>query len=427
MENHQESLKKVHHYNHDDSCKFSRWTTKECYQFMSARKWHRVAEFYSEMVKGQSNLEAVFQREVLLQIPAIQDEAKTKEYTVESAVGSFPVEDRTGRWARVTFKIVLSYHGPSFGGWQKQPGLNTVQELVEKALGKFIDDKKAQQLMDKNLPLEGCAVVAGRTDKGVSACQQVCSFYTWRKDVKVQDIADAINSISPGTIRVVSATKVSREFHPNFSAKWRRYLYIFPLEEELVWQHRKDVADKYSSDAHQLNQCAENLEQQCAGNFAEENNACAIGNAKDEVVPGNKPTGFEVSRVNHLLRQIEGKLLSYKMFARDTKPSRNIGPPTECFVYHARAMEASLPCAKDGSHTKAMCIELVANRFLRKMVRVLVATVIREAVAGADDDALLKLMGATCRRATAPPAPPDGLCLVDVGYAEFDGTNCLIP
>ncbi|KAL3585591.1 hypothetical protein D5086_012458 [Populus alba] len=31
------------------------------------------------------------------------------------------------------------------------------------------------------------------------------------------------------------------------------------------------------------------------------------------------------------------------------------------------------------------------------------------------------------RRATAPPAPPDGLCLVDVGYTEFDPQNCVIP
>ncbi|KAL3332101.1 hypothetical protein AABB24_032622 [Solanum stoloniferum] len=115
------------------------------------------------------------------------------------------------------------------------------------------------------------------------------------------------------------------------------------------------------------------------------------------------------------------------MFARDTKASRNIGPPTECFVFHARAIETSIPCAKDGSHMKTMCIELVANRFLRKMVRVLVATAVREAAAGADDDALLKLMDATCRRATAPPAPPDGLCLVDVGYTDYDIRHCLIP
>lgn len=37
------------------------------------------------------------------------------------------VKDGTGRWARATFKIVLSYHGNSFDGWQKQPDLNTVQ------------------------------------------------------------------------------------------------------------------------------------------------------------------------------------------------------------------------------------------------------------------------------------------------------------
>lgn len=36
-----------------------------------------------------------------------------------------------------------------------------------------------------------------------------------------------------------------------------------------------------------------------------------------------KPNSFTVSHVNMLLKQLEGKLLSYKMFARDTKPSRN--------------------------------------------------------------------------------------------------------
>jgi len=47
---------------------------------------------------------------------------------------------------------------------------------VEKSLGRFVDEKKAQQLKEQCKPLEGCASVAGRTDKGVSALQQVCSF-----------------------------------------------------------------------------------------------------------------------------------------------------------------------------------------------------------------------------------------------------------
>ena len=66
-----------------------------------------------------------------------------------------------------------------------------------------------------------------------------------------------------------------------------------------------------------------------------------------------------------------------------------------------------------------LCIDL-------QMVRVLVATAVREAAAGAEEDALLKLMDATCRRATAPPSPPDGLCLVDVGYTDFDKKICFI-
>lgn len=61
------------------------------------------------------------------------------------------------------------------------------------------------------------------------------------------------------------------------------------------------------------------------------------------------------------------------------------------------------------------------------MVRVLVATAIREAAAGAEEASLVKLMDATCRRATAPPAPPYGLSLVDVGYGEFNANNCFIP
>ncbi|PHT42902.1 hypothetical protein CQW23_16927 [Capsicum baccatum] len=108
--------------------------------------------------------------------PADHEDAEIREDHEKSEFVSFPVKERGGRWARINFKIVLSYHGGSFDGWQKQPDMNTVQGLIERSLGEFVDEKKAQLLKDKNLPLEGCAVVAGRTDKGVSASQQVCSF-----------------------------------------------------------------------------------------------------------------------------------------------------------------------------------------------------------------------------------------------------------
>ncbi|XP_057980936.1 uncharacterized protein LOC131166419 isoform X5 [Malania oleifera] len=286
------------HYNHTDPCKHFRWTARECYQFMYARSWQQVLDFYSNVVNGRLQLSALFETKTH-QVPEILEAFDDTE------LRNIQIGDRTGRWARVTFKIVLSYHGGSFDGWQKQPGLNTVQGLVERSLGKFIDEKKVQQLKDKCLPVEGCAIVAGRTDKGVTALQQILG---------------------------------------------GRMLRFKMLKMPSTVQHQE------SSESH----------------------LC--------------------------LR----------------------GPPTECFVYHARAAEARLPSPDHGEGTKVMCVELVANRFLRKMVRVLVATAIREAAAGAGDDALLKLMDATCRRATAPPAPPDGLCLADVGYTEFDPHICLI-
>ncbi|KAK9683988.1 hypothetical protein RND81_10G179300 [Saponaria officinalis] len=405
-----DDTEKLHlHYLHSHPSIYIRWTARECYEYMYAKPWAAVNDFYSDLVNGRSSLSDLFGAK-------IQTEGDAAESPDEYAHDFSLPEDQLGRWARVTYKIILSYHGAYFDGWQKQPGLNTVQRLIEKSIGTFVDDKKAQQLKAKGLPVDGMVVVAGRTDKGVTGLNQVCSFYTWRKDVKIEDIERAINAAAPGNLRVITVSQVSRAFHPNFCAKWRRYLYIFPLSE---------------GDGGEQNICSGKIlewrKSETTEDSAEEKAEGSPSEIDSDMT--KKLTSFSVTRVDQLLRHLEGKLLSYRMFARDTKASRNIGPPTECFVYHARATEARLPCSnKDHADgVKTMCIELVANRFLRRMIRVLVATVVREAAAGSEDDILLKLTEATCRRATAPPAPPDGLCFVDVGYSDFDPQICFIP
>ncbi|XP_020109229.1 uncharacterized protein LOC109724721 [Ananas comosus] len=417
-----ESAKPYVHYNHTDASHRSRWTARESYQYMYARPWDKVVGFYSRMVrggKGASSLSILFPNENLESLESTENNQGCDEKASVISNG------KGGRWERVTFKIVVSYHGGSFDGWQKQPGLNTVQGLVEKSLGKFVDERKAKQLKEKSLPVEGCAVVAGRTDKGVTALQQVCSFYTWRKDVESRDIMDAVNEAAPEKLRALLVSKVSREFHPNFVAKWRRYFYIFPLDEE------EPQIDSIGREFSKIADCSINDKLDGRHRLEQEEQSITSlnGNGDDsEDNTSTKPKSFCVSKVNRLIQQLEGKSLSYKMFARDTQASRSTGPPTECFMFHSRAAETKLPCVNedDGGGMRVMCVELVGNRFLRKMVRVLVATAIREAAAGADDDALLNLMDATCRRATAPPAPPEGLCLVDVGYGEFKQENCLI-
>jgi len=198
------------HYKHTDACHHLRWTAKESYEYMYARPWSRVVDFYADLVRagaGTAGLAKLFGKD-------------EKDYTLdttgenyvttssEKQTATISTKDRGGRWERVTFKIVLSYHGGSFDGWQKQPNLNTVQGLIEKHLGQFVDERKAKQLEARSLPIEGCAVVAGRTDKGVTALQQVCSFYTWRKDVKSGDIKHAISEAAPHKLKPLHVSEV---------------------------------------------------------------------------------------------------------------------------------------------------------------------------------------------------------------------------
>ncbi|XP_040998547.1 uncharacterized protein LOC121244513 isoform X3 [Juglans microcarpa x Juglans regia] len=348
------------HYNHTDPCRYERWTARESYEFMHTRPWQEVVDFYSNSVNGRASiLSALFG----IETHRVHNDAEILEVSDKIELESVSAEDRTGRWARLTFKIVLSYHGGSFDGWQKQPGLNTVQGVIERSLAKFVDERKVQLLKDKGLPVEGSVVVAGRTDKGVTALQQVCAFSSWRKDIKPRDIEEAINGAVPRNLIVGSVSEVSRSFHPNFSAKWRHYFYILPFND---WEGGEQGSES-GQDAENL-RCNENTDEQRIG--CDECNVGTvedlINDYKDDHENGKKRRTFSIIRVNQLLQQLEGKLLSYKMFARDTKASRNVGPPTQCFVYHARAAEARLPCSDHGEGRKVMCVELVANRFLRK-------------------------------------------------------------
>jgi tRNA U38,U39,U40 pseudouridine synthase TruA len=60
--------------------------------------------------------------------------------------------------------------------------------------------------------------------------------------------------------------------------------------------------------------------------------------------------------------------------------------------------------------------DFVADAFLRRQVRVLVATAMREALSGADDEVLVEIARSGDRTRTARAAPAEGLTLARVGY-----------
>ncbi|MBK6684839.1 MAG: hypothetical protein IPG45_10225 [Deltaproteobacteria bacterium] len=116
-------------------------------------------------------------------------------------------------------------------------------------------------------------------------------------------------------------------------------------------------------------------------------------------------TGVDIARLDRMLGALQGRRC-FGAFARDTPP----GQSTVRSLREARARREQV----DG---QAMIrFDLLADAFLRRMVRVLVATAIREAVAGAADEALVVLAAAGDRRGTALPAPAEGLTLSRVIY-----------
>lgn len=113
----------------------------------------------------------------------------------------------------------------------------------------------------------------------------------------------------------------------------------------------------------------------------------------------------DVGRVDAMLAALVGRR-DFNAYARETP----LGKKTEKTLIEARARAVA------GESGPIVRFDIAGDAFLRRQVRVIVATALREAAAGADTDVLLRLAEGGDRRATALPAPSDGLYLVKVGY-----------
>lgn len=115
------------------------------------------------------------------------------------------------------FKLIISYDGTSFFGFQKQIGLRTVQNELEVALSKICKDEVE-------------VYASGRTDKGVHALGQVVHFDT-TINITPNGLKRALNSSLPQDIYVKSAEIVRGDFHARFSAIKKEYLYLVDIGE----------------------------------------------------------------------------------------------------------------------------------------------------------------------------------------------------
>jgi tRNA pseudouridine38-40 synthase len=127
-------------------------------------------------------------------------------------------------------KLILSYDGTEFGGWQVQPGRTTVQGALASAIGR---------LSGENVLPQG----SGRTDAGVHALAQVASFVT-ASAIPVENWMRALNDTLPVSIRVLEVTEAAPEFHARKSARAKTYRYRIhrgavcpPFLARYVWHY----------------------------------------------------------------------------------------------------------------------------------------------------------------------------------------------
>lgn len=134
------------------------------------------------------------------------------------------------------YKIVVSYDGTDYFGWQKQPRKKTIQGELEDVLFRF---------KDKRIPVTG----AGRTDAGVHALGQVAHFRA-QLDLDEKDLLRALNGQLPSDIRITSLARVDSEFHARKSALSKVYQYricnhptISPFDMRFVlhWPPRLNI------------------------------------------------------------------------------------------------------------------------------------------------------------------------------------------
>jgi len=272
-------------------------------------------------------------------------------------------------------KLILSYDGSEFAGWQVQPGRATVQGTLASAIGR---------LSGENVLPQG----SGRTDAGVHALAQVASFVT-ASSIPVENWVVALNDILPSSIRVLEVREAPPEFHARKSARAKTYRYRMyrgavcpPFLARYVWHH-----------PYPLNQAA-------------------MAAAAGATVGKHDFTSFaavDPERVERMTAGAEenGAIAEALKTAGKSTTAASMIVPT-----NIREVFSSL-WTREGDE---LVYTIRGTGFLHHMVRNLVGTFVLVGKGSVSLEDFERILAARERSAAGPTAPAAGLYLVGVEY-----------
>ena len=143
-------------------------------------------------------------------------------------------------------KLVVTYDGTEFRGWQIQPDQRTVQATLEEAIAAVIGHQAS-------------LTSSGRTDAGVHALGHVANFRTSSR-LPPERLLAAVNAHLPPDVVVNRVDDVPIEFNANRDArgKWYRYTILCsPVRD--VFRRRYVYEVRYPLDSERMHRAARTL------------------------------------------------------------------------------------------------------------------------------------------------------------------------
>lgn len=249
----------------------------------------------------------------------------------------------------MAYLLTIAYDGTDFNGWQAQgkESLRTVQEVMEDA---------AREIFHCGVKI----TASGRTDAGVHALGQTCSFCV-STTVPPEKIADCFNCVLPKDVRVLESRAVNDGFDACRSAKRKTYVYSVYFSER-----ENPLLERYA------------------------------------VRVGGKWNGELLSQAVKLM---EGEH-DFKAFCAANSSAKT----TVRTVYGIETVKENTPFGQ------ILRFYVCGNGFLYNMVRTLVGTLIDIAQGRKDISALERAIETGDRNAVGRTMPAKGLCLYRVEY-----------
>ena len=279
-------------------------------------------------------------------------------------------------------RLTLAYDGTDFHGWQRQPNVPTIQQCLESAIEKILDERVV-------------VYGSGRTDAGVHAMSHVANFKTQRA-IPCQNLVKALNDLLPLTVRIKEAREAPDRFHARYDVRSKTYRYRIlqspfcsPFVWRYVWHYPYPLARTGMAAAARLIEGKRDFTS-FAGSVGEgvygspeereHHREAPLQDSADRDLGASEPAGKEDDSRGGMVRTIFSSRILWR-------------PRAQFLIYEVRG-----------------------NGFLHHMVRNIVGTLVEVGKGRLAPEDVGRILEARDRRLAGPTAPAQGLCLVQVEY-----------